>query len=291
MPAKYSIKDLERLSGIKAHTLRIWEQRYELFSPARTTTNIRWYTAGDLRKLLNVSVLNNHGIKISKIASMKEDAINKLVVEYTETTTDEAEQVTALVMAMVDLNEARFDKIISLCFMRFGFEKTVEEIIYPFFRKIGVMWQTGSINPVQEHFISNLVRQKIIVAIDGLVPTQIEKPKTFVLYLPNNELHELSLLYYCYKIRSRGHQVIYLGQSVPVEDLETSFDQRPPHFFLTVLTHEIKDVNLQEYLNRLSKKFPESTFLVSGFQMMKRKLSLPRNIQVFKEPSDIHVHL
>jgi DNA-binding transcriptional MerR regulator len=291
MPAKYSIKDLERLSGIKAHTLRIWEQRYELFSPARTSTNIRWYTAGDLRKLLNVSVLNNHGIKISKIASMKDDAINKLVVEYTETTTDETEQVTALVMAMVDLNEARFDKIISLCFMRFGFEKTVEEIIYPFFRKIGVMWQTGSINPVQEHFISNLVRQKIIVAIDGLVPTQIDQPKTFVLYLPNNELHELSLLYYCHKIRSRGHHVIYLGQSVPVEDLETSFDQRPPHFFLTVLTHEIKDVNLQEYLNRLSKKFPESTFLVSGFQMMKRKLSLPRNIQVFKEPSDIHVHL
>jgi hypothetical protein len=144
---------------------------------------------------------------------------------------------------------------------------------------------------VQEHFISNLVRQKIIVAIDGLVPTQIDQPKTFVLYLPNNELHELSLLYYCHKIRSRGHHVIYLGQSVPVEDLETSFDQRPPHFFLTVLTHEIKDVNLQEYLNRLSKKFPESTFLVSGFQMMKRKLSLPRNIQVFKEPSDIHVHL
>ncbi|GAB4137695.1 MAG: hypothetical protein Fur0041_12480 [Bacteroidia bacterium] len=222
---------------------------------------------------------------------MSEDEISQKVEEITENKADENEQVTALILAMIEFSEERFEKVISKAILKFGFERTVEEIIYPFFRKIGVMWQTGSINPIQEHFISNLVRQKVIVAIDNLIPNKISNPKTFVLFLPNNELHELSLLYYYYKIKLRGHRVIYLGQSVPFEDLETTFHSNNPDFMLTIFTHEMKDLNLQEYINRMSRSFHGSQSLVSGFQLMKRKITYPRNITLFREPSDLNSYI
>lgn len=287
MPARYSIKDLERLSGIKAHTLRIWEQRYGVLAPERTVTNIRWYMAEDLRKILNISVLNNHGIKISKIAKLTDEEINEQVRRLTENQSNENEQVTSLVISMIEFDETRFEKIVSGCILRYGFERTVETVVFPFFRKIGVMWQTGSINPVQEHFITNLFRQKLIVAIDGLIPDARKDQKTFVLFLPSNELHEMSLLYYAYKIKSRGHKLIYLGQSVPFDDLERSFDLRRPDYFLTIFTHDMKEINLNDYLYRMSITFPETTILISGFQLMKRKLQLPRNITMFSNPEDI----
>ncbi|MGL5889831.1 MAG: MerR family transcriptional regulator [Bacteroidia bacterium] len=291
MPAKYSIKDLERLSGIKAHTLRIWEQRYGILSPERTATNIRWYMAEDLRKILNISVLNNHGIKISHIAQLTDEEINDQVRRFTENQINENEQVTSLVIAMIEFDENRYEKILSGCILRFGFEKTIETILFPFFRKIGVMWQTGSINPVQEHFISNLFRQKLIVAIDGVIPDARRLQKTFVLFLPSNELHELSLLYYAYLIKARGHKLIYLGQSVPFEDLERSFDLRRPDYFVTVFTHDMKEINLNDYLYRLSITFPDTTVLVSGFQILKRKINLPSNIILFSNAQDIDQYL
>jgi MerR family transcriptional regulator, light-induced transcriptional regulator len=291
MPAKYSIKDLERLSGIKAHTLRIWEQRYGILAPERTATNIRWYLAEDLRKILNISVLNNHGIKISRIAQLSDEEINEQVRRFTENQIDENEQVTSLVIAMIEFDENRFEKIISGCILRFGFERTIETILFPFFRKIGVMWQTGSINPVQEHFISNLFRQKLIVAIDGIIPDARREQKTFVLFLPSNELHELSLLYYAYKIKARGHKLIYLGQSVPFDDLERSFDLRRPDYFLTIFTHDMKEINLNDYLYRLSITFPDTPVLVSGFQLLKRKISLPSNIFLFSNAEDIERYI
>jgi hypothetical protein len=153
------------------------------------------------------------------------------------------------------------------------------------------MWQTGSINPVQEHFISNLFRQKLIVAIDGIIPDARRDQKTFVLFLPSNELHELSLLYYAYKIKARGHKLIYLGQSVPFDDLERSFDLRRPDFFLTIFTHDMKEINLNDYLYRLSITFPNTPVLVSGFQLLKRKISLPSNIILFSNSEDIEQHI
>jgi DNA-binding transcriptional MerR regulator len=288
MPTRYSIKDLERLSGIKAHTLRIWESRYGILNPERTSTNIRWYMTEDLRKILNISVLNNHGIKISKIAQFTEAEINENVRKLTDNVLDENEQITAMVLAMIELDEIRFEKIISTCILRLGFESCVEQIIFPFFKKIGVMWQTGSINPVQEHFISNLVRQKLIVALDGVTPNANVEPKTAVLFLPSNELHEMSLLYYAYKIKSRGHRVIYLGQSVPFEDLERTFDLRRPDFFLSIFTHDMKEINLNEYLSKMSKAFPDTTIYISGFQLMKRKIQLPNNVHLFINPEEVN---
>jgi DNA-binding transcriptional MerR regulator len=163
---KYSIKELEQLSGIKAHTIRIWEKRHKLIEPQRTDTNIRFYSDEDLKKIINVSLLNNNGVKISKIAGMSFEDMTKKILEMSESKSEATVFIDQLVIAMVDMEEDRFEKILSTLILRFGFERSVIEVIYPFLEKIGVLWQTKNINPAQEHFISNLIRQKIIVAID-----------------------------------------------------------------------------------------------------------------------------
>lgn len=176
--ANYSIKDLEHLSGIKAHTLRIWEQRYGLINPKRTDTNIRYYDQDDLKLVLNVSLLKDNGFKISKIAEMSKKELQEVVVEVSDKTTSFVDQIYGLTLAMIDLDEQRFEKIISSSTLKVGFERTMLNIIYPFLSKIGIMWLTDAVNPAQEHFITNLIRQKVIVAIDGQYETFDEKAKS-----------------------------------------------------------------------------------------------------------------
>jgi len=163
----YSIKDLEHLTGIKAHTIRIWEQRYDILSPKRTDTNIRYYDSTDLKHMLNIALLNNNGYKISKIAKMSQEEVFEAVLQTIDKNNNYSDQINALTVAMIDLNEAQFEKIMSTNILQIGFEDTMLNIIYPFLTKIGFLWQIDSINPAQEHFMTNLIRQKLIVAIDG----------------------------------------------------------------------------------------------------------------------------
>lgn len=285
----YSIKDLEQLSGIKAHTLRIWEQRYNLLSPKRTDTNIRYYDDADLRLILNVALLNENGFKISKIAKMTSEDISQEVIMLTERSFTHDDQIHALTIAMVEFDEIRFDKIISTNILKIGFEMTMINIIYPFLSKIGILWQTGSIYPGQEHFISNLIRQKLIVAIDGQV--NMGSGKKFLLYLPQGELHEISLLFSCYILKSNGFQVIYLGQNTPDEDLNAVHQIHNPDYLLTVITTSPNSEDLQEYITSLGYRFPESTILVSGYQVIGRELKLPANVHIMHYLKDIKEYL
>ncbi len=213
----------------------MWEQRYDLLNPQRTDTNIRYYTGSDLRKLLNVSVLNQKGLRISQIVKMTAAELNARVVEFTSDFGDQHTQVEGMVIAMIDLDESRFAHIISGCTLRLGFEETMMNVIYPFFKKVGVLWQTGSINVAQEHFISNLVRQKLIVAVDSLPSPSRPDAKTFLLFLPDGELHEMGLLFHSYLIQKAGHKVIYLGQSVPLNDLRDVLRIQSPDICMTSL--------------------------------------------------------
>ncbi len=284
MPNQYVIKDLERLSGIKAHTLRIWEQRYGILKPLRTETNIRYYTSEDLKRILNISLLNNNGYKISKIAKLPDDEIIKQAQYILNNFSKESDQIDNLVMCMMEMNEAKFEKIISNCIIHFGFESTIEKILFPFMRQIGNMWQVGLVNPAQEHFISHLIRQKIIVGIDGLFPEPLANPKTFLLYLPSNELHELGLLYCHFLIKSKGHKCLYLGQSVPFEDIVSVSGVVPADVVVTVFTHRMEGVTTQEYLNNLANSFKNSQIMVSGrvFFDEKEKIKLPKNVILFE---------
>lgn len=273
----YSIKDLEQLSGIKAHTLRIWEQRYSLLCPKRTDTNIRYYDDADLKLILNVALLNDNGFKISKIASMDAVDIKEEVMKLTERSLTHDDQIHALTICMIEMDEERFDKILSSNILKLGFEQTMLNIIYPFMSKIGVLWQTGAINPAQEHFISNLVRQKLIVAIDGQIVNG--GGKKFLLFLPEGELHEISLLFASYLIKSAGHKVIYLGQSTPNDDLLSVYKLHEPDYLLTVITTSPSSEYAQEYINALSERFDNSTILVTGYQVIGQDLKFPSNVQ------------
>ena len=283
----FSIKDLEQLSGIKAHTIRIWEQRYGLVKPDRTDTNIRYYDDKDLKLILNVSLLKENGFKISRIAKMSEGEMQREVMRLTETNLRYPEQIHALTICMVDLDEDRFEKIMSTTILKLGFEKTMLNIIYPFLNKIGILWQTGAINPAQEHFISNLVRQKLIVAIDNQYVSSTVESKKYVLFLPEGELHEISILFADYIIKSRQNRSIYLGQSLPLSDLQDVYAIHKPDFLITVITASPGPAHIQSYINSLGKKFPECQILISGFQVVGQDLDLPTNITVFNRIEEL----
>jgi len=180
----YSIKDLEQITGVKAHTLRIWEKRYQVVSPCRTPTNIRFYTDEDLKKLLNISILNRHGFKISSIANLPNNELSQKIISINNKSFDSDSKIENLIVAMIDMDEVKFEKDLTNMIINLGFEETFNQVLIPFFEKVGLLWQIGTINPGQEHFMINLIRQKMIVAIDGVVTS--EKPankKTFILYL------------------------------------------------------------------------------------------------------------
>lgn len=281
----YSIKDLEKLSGIKAHTLRVWEQRYGVLNPKRSESNIRYYSNEDLKKLLNINILNNSGIKISKIVKLSDKEISQKVIELSQINTTVNAQIDSLMLAMIEIDEMRFEQVVTSSIVQVGFENTISKIIFPFLKKIGVMWQVGAVNPAQEHFITNLIRQKIIVGIDRLpYPTSKTAPR-YMFFLPEGELHELSLLLYCYMAKARGAHVIYLGQSVPLDDIQKVFNVRKPHFVVSVFTFSFQ-IEMEEYIKQISKVLSEATILLSGFQLMEYTKKLPSNIKVFKEPED-----
>jgi DNA-binding transcriptional MerR regulator len=287
MVSTYSIKDLEQLSGIKAHTLRIWEQRYDFIKPKRTETNIRYYDDQDLKLILNVSLLKDNGHKISTISRMAYDQMQKEVIKLTEKRLSYPEQIHALTLAMIDHDEERFEKIMSTIILQLGFEDTMIKVIYPFLIKIGVLWQTGSISPSQEHFISGLIRQKIIVAIDGLFVPAAEYDKKYLLFLPEKELHELSLLFSAYLIKSRKNKVIYIGQNTPFEDLISVYNSTKPDFLLSVMTTHPLIADVQSYVDKLSQKFHNSKILITGRQVVGQDINVRENIVILNKLEDL----
>ncbi len=285
--AQYTIKELEHLSGIKAHTIRIWEQRYNILCPKRTETNIRYYDEADLKSLLNISLLNDRGYKISKIAQMPREQIMEKVQQLCEASCCGSHHIGTLVKAMVDLDEETFERTLSTSVLQVGLKETMSELIYPFLTKIGVLWQTGNITPAHEHFVSNLVRQKIIVAIDGQVVRAQEGAPVYILYLPEGELHELALLYLNYLLRSNNQKVIYMGQNLPFNDLEETYKQVNADYICTVLTSVPERNKVQSYINQLSLSFPDCTIYMYGYQAQNETLTFPDNIKKICTPKEM----
>jgi DNA-binding transcriptional MerR regulator len=277
---KYSIKELEQLSGIKAHTIRIWEKRHRLVEPKRTPTNIRYYSDDDLKKIINVSLLNTHGVKISKIVDLSPEEINQKVAELSESKNSIEIYIDQLVLAMIDMEEEQFEKILSSLILKFGFERTIVEIVYPFLEKIGVLWLTNNISPAQEHFISHLIRQKLIVAIDALQLAP-KTAKRVLLFLPENELHELGLLFYHYIAKNGGFRTYYLGQTVPYKDLLYVAEQHNPDIIISAFTTVPQPNAVDGFLKKMSSDFASAKILVSGYAIKKARLEPPSNVEFF----------
>jgi len=256
-PLRYSIKDLERITGIRAHTIRIWEKRYGIVNPERTSSNIRFYSDQHLQKLLNISILNRHGFKISEISELTDSEIISEVSRISDSSDDSDVNINDMILAAIDLQEDQFEKALNSSILKLGFERTFCDVVFPFLEKISVFWQIGRINACQERFVNNLVKQKLLVAIDGFVGQLSLSPRKFLLYLPSGEYNETGLLFANYLIRKSGHQLVYLGPSVPLDHLNRIPESSKFDELVLTMTQYKADNELPEYLRMLRKIFPE----------------------------------
>ncbi|MEE9407270.1 MAG: MerR family transcriptional regulator [Polaribacter sp.] len=254
----FTIKDLENISGIKAHTIRIWEKRYNLLSPQRTDTNIRYYSNENLQKLLNIVLLNKNNFKISKIAAMSNEEI---IFQSRELAFDVAvndEAINSLKLAMHQFDKTLFNNTYNNLLQKKTFREVFKDVFIPFLNHIGLLWQTDALLPAHEHFISNLIAQKIQVNTEKLQYNVSNTKKTYVLFLPENEIHELGLLYLNYELVLRGCQTIYLGQSLPLSNLECFFNNHKNICFITSLTIMPYDDKVEDYFNIINKILVET---------------------------------
>ena len=251
----FSIKDLENLSGIKAHTIRIWEKRYNILVPKRTDTNIRYYDLHCLQKLLNITLLHDFGYKISKISTYPEEQIPVLVNEIITKKTVKHHAISSFKMAMMNFDQVMFMKVYNQILGEKSFREVFNEILIPLMNEIGLLWQTDTISAAHEHFLTYLIKQKLILQTEKvqlLAPTKNDK--VFILYLPSNEIHDLGLMYLNYEILSKGYKTIYLGESVPIDslkDVKAYFDKI---IFLSYLTVEPNKDEINNYVKTLKKE-------------------------------------
>ena len=276
--SKFTIRDLENLSGIKAHTIRIWEQRYSFLKPSRTNTNIRYYNSDDLKTILNISILNKYGYKISHINKMSVSDLKTRVAELNLAGAQQERIVNELIQLMVDLDTSGFEKILDKQISSFGIEKAIIRIIFPFFERIGILWQTGHINPAQEHLTTNIIRQKLIVGIDQ-VRSMMKIKRSFLLFLPEKEHHELGLLLVYYLLKKRGAEVFYIGANVPLKDAQSVADNKKPDFVYIHLTSTSPGFNFGKFLQQVSGGISKSKIIISGFPTHTYKRSLPKNVE------------
>jgi len=275
---KFTIKDLENLSGIKAHTIRIWEQRYSFLKPSRTDTNIRYYSNDDLKAILNISILNKYGYKISHINKMSVNDVQARVAELNLAGAQQERIVNELIQVMVDLDISGFEKIIDKQIAANGIEKVILRIIFPFFERIGILWQTGHINPAQEHLTTNIIRQKLIVGIDQAKPV-LKAKRSFLLFLPEREHHELGLLLVYYLLKKRGAEVFYIGANVPLKDAQFVNDTKKPDFIYIHLTSTSPGFNFEKFIRQTSEKISKPKIIISGFPTHGYKKVLPKNVE------------
>lgn len=288
--AGYSIKDLEVLSGIKAHTIRIWEKRYNLLEPSRTDTNIRYYSDNDLRRMLNVSMLVRNGFKISKVATWNDEAINATILEISERKTSESDYIDRLILYMIHFDNRKFYSLVSEIIEEKGLEEAMSKVFFEFFVKVGTYWQVGSIFPAQEHYVTNILRQKVIAEIDKLGMTG-EKNQTILFFLPDNELHELSLLFYSYIAMTLGYHVVYLGQFVPWDDLQKLQKQLHIDFVFTAFINSMPNDRLENYLHELRELFNGQKIFITGWQLQVHQPAVPRNVKIIKDYREFKKYL
>lgn len=274
--ADYKIKDVEILTGIKAHTLRIWEKRYGILVPDRTDTLIRTYSDEELSFLLNISLLNKHGLKISKIAALSKNEIATKVwdlhsVSVLDTSGEQ------FVLALLEMDERLFTHTLQAIINEVGLEKTFTDHLIPFLERIGVMFLVGSINPAQEHFMSNVIRQKVIAEIDKLpIPSVDERP--VLLFLPEHEWHELGLLFYQYLLRKNGVSTFYLGQSLPYDSLVKSINLLNPRVIISSWLTAVDESFIRNYFEKLQKDAPSSLLCSGGAQIKVHLKKLPKSV-------------
>ena len=282
----FTIKDIETISGIKAHTIRIWEQRYDLIKPSRTDTNIRRYSSDELKHILNISLLNRNGFKISHISRMSDAEMREKILSLSDGNARVDRMVNELIAKLSTLEIEEFEKQIDEYILSRGIEKTITQLIFPFLEKIGILWLTNNINPAQEHLVTNIIRSKLINGIE-CTRSNFRISKTFLLFLPESEYHELGLLFVHYLLKSRGAKVHYLGANIPMKDAVFVIRKIRPDVIYMHLTSTSSEFNLDKYVQKLKLHTGKTPVIISGYITQNYKRSLPANFQIKKSLTQV----
>lgn len=282
--ARYFIKDIENISGIKAHTIRIWEHRYNLISPKRTETNLRFYNDEDVKLILNVSILKDAGYRISDIAALTQRDLMEKVNSVIDEVEGKESIIKSLVASTYDLNESEINKIISSHILKNGFESTVLNLIFPFLKKIGQLWMSNSLHPGLEHFATNIIKNKLQIASEGK-QIRNENSKKFLLFLPEGEHHEISLLFASYLLKANGHEVVYMGSNTPMEDLEKVFKDWLPEYIFTSVTTGFTQLTFEQMLEVFESNWDNIKVFITGNRALDHKGKVPKNVSIIKDVS------
>lgn len=286
----FTIKDLENLSGIKAHTIRIWEQRYHFLQPQRTETNIRYYSNEELKMLLDIALLNKYGYKISHIDKMQPDEITVSInsLQLPEAIQDRV--LSSLIKFMVDMEVEASELMLNDFVSQYGIDKAIDHLVFPFLEKMDILWQTSPVYAVQENLFGPVIRQKLVVAIESL-PEIPAAEAPVVLFLPENEFHELGLLLIYYLQKRAGRSCIYLGASVPLKELEFIVKQKQPASIQTHLTSVSPHFSLERYMNKLHQRILATPVFISGAVAHEYKKSLPDSFSLLPYLADVRDHI
>ena len=276
----FTIKDLENLTGIKAHTIRIWEQRYGFLKPQRTETNIRFYSNDELKKVLNIALLNKYGFKISHIDKMRPDEMQDKIISLSNSQAQQERLINNMIQCMVDLNIDKFELQLDEYIKSRGIDKTIIHLVFPFLEKIGILWMTNHINAAQEHLVTNIIRQKLLVGIESAY-THFAKNKTVLLFLPEGEHHELGLLYTYYLLKTRGIKVLYLGANVPLKDVEFVANLKKPDYVYSHLT-SAGNFNFEKFLTNVQIRLAGFPVVISGQYAQVYKKKVPSSVTLKK---------
>lgn len=287
---EFTIKDLENISGVKAHTIRIWEKRYNLLTPKRTDTNIRLYSNKNLEKLLNIVLLNNNNFKISKIAKMSDEELLLQCNEMAINSLHKDEAINSFKLAMFNFDTVLFNSTYDKLLLKMTFRDVFKDVFIPFLEHIGLLWHTDTLIPAYEHFVSNLITQKIQINTEKITSNTSNTAKTYVLYLPENEIHELGLLYLNYELNLRGNNTIYLGQSLPFDNLNYFLKSKNEYCFITYLTIMPYDSKVKEYFQEADALLKDSKaeFIAIGRKTdLVNNCNFESNIKLYKSVSDL----
>lgn len=283
-----TIAQLAQFSGIKPHTIRAWEQRYGALKPTRTEGNTRIYSSSDLKRLLSIVSLMDSGYRIAELGAMNDEQLNAEAKKLFSLDKSEESNhfVFQLISAGMTFNEISFDKILSYCLLRLGVENTYKEVVYPLLKRVGLMWSTDMLPPAQEHFMCNLIRQKLSSAIDSL-PSPKENGKRWLLFLPEDEYHEIGLLFAHYLLKSNGEDVIYLGSNVPLMTLSSAIENVKPDYLMLFFVHQDYPENIGSYLSKIRECFALGTIYISGNEKLIGQMTLENNTHWLKCVDDL----
>jgi len=286
----FTIKDLENLSGIKAHTIRIWEQRYSFLKPQRTGTNIRYYSNEELKTILNIALLNKYGYKISHIDKMSGNEIEEKILSLTQTEAQQEKVVNDLLRAMIDLDMEVFEDLLNVQIKAKDIDKAIMQVIFPFLEKVGILWVTSHIIPAQEHLVSNIIKRKLMVGIEN-VHSYVNSSKTALMFLPEGEHHELGLLFSQYLFKSQGINILYLGADSPLSDVTFITKQKKPDFIFTHLISLPANFNFDKFLTGIANASNGVPVIISGRMEHQSKKNPHTNIFFKQSLGEIMGHL